>query len=43
MIELPLFPLKTVLLPGNTLSLKVFEPRYLDMIAQCMRDDLIFY
>jgi len=42
MIELPLFPLKTVLLPGNTLSLKVFETRYLDMIARCMREDSNF-
>jgi Lon protease-like protein len=42
MIEIPLFPLKTVLLPGNTLSLKVFETRYLDMIAQCMREDSTF-
>jgi hypothetical protein len=42
MIELPLFPLKTVLLPGNTLTLKVFEPRYLDMIARCMREDSTF-
>ncbi len=38
MIELPLFPLKTVLLPGNALSLKIFEPRYNDMIASCMRE-----
>lgn len=42
MIELPLFPLKTVLLPGNKLSLKIFEPRYLDMIAHCMREDCRF-
>jgi len=42
MAELPLFPLKTVLLPGNMLSLKIFEPRYLDMIAQCMREDSSF-
>lgn len=42
MIDLPLFPLKTVLLPGNTLSLKVFETRYLDMIAHCMREDSSF-
>ncbi len=39
MIEIPLFPLKTVLLPGNKLSLKIFEPRYLDMVAHCMRED----
>ena len=42
MTELPLFPLKTVLLPGNTLSLKIFEPRYTDMIANCMREESNF-
>ena len=42
MAEIPLFPLKTVLLPGNRLVLKIFEPRYLDMIATCMRDDSCF-
>jgi hypothetical protein len=35
--ELPLFPLKTVLFPGGPLTLRVFEPRYLDMVARCMR------
>jgi uncharacterized protein len=39
MNHLPLFPLHTVLLPGNSLSLKIFEPRYVDMIAKCMRED----
>jgi uncharacterized protein len=34
---LPLFPLKTVLCPGGPLPLRVFEPRYLDMVAACMR------
>ena len=42
MAEIPLFPLKTVLLPGNALSLKIFEPRYLDMIATCMREETAF-
>ena len=42
MNELPLFPLKTVLLPANTLELKIFEPRYLDMIAACMRENCPF-
>ena len=42
MTEIPLFPLKTVLLPANTLGLKIFEPRYLDMIAKCMREDSLF-
>ncbi len=42
MAEIPLFPLKTVLLPGNTLELKIFETRYLDMIATCMRENSLF-
>ena len=42
MAEIPLFPLKTVLLPGNTLELKIFEPRYLDMIATCLRENGLF-
>ncbi len=42
MAEIPLFPLKTVLLPGNTLGLKIFEPRYVDMIANCMRESSLF-
>ena len=42
MAEIPLFPLKTVLLPGNQLALKIFEPRYLDMIAACMRESSCF-
>ncbi len=36
--ELPLFPLRTVLFPDGTLPLKVFEARYLDMIAGCLRE-----
>ncbi len=40
--EIPLFPLKTVLLPGNTLTLKIFEPRYLDMVAACLRENSEF-
>jgi Lon protease-like protein len=35
--ELPLFPLQTVLLPGGPLALRVFEPRYVDMVARCLR------
>ena len=33
--SLPLFPLGTVLFPGGTLPLRIFEVRYLDMIAKC--------
>ncbi|MFM7705212.1 MAG: LON peptidase substrate-binding domain-containing protein [Rubrivivax sp.] len=34
---LSLFPLGTVLFPGGQLSLKVFEPRYLDLMSRCLR------
>jgi hypothetical protein len=35
--ELPLFPLNAVLFPGGPLPLRIFEPRYLDMVSHCMR------
>jgi uncharacterized protein len=35
--SLPLFPLGTVLFPDGLLSLRVFEVRYLDMIAKCRK------
>jgi Lon protease-like protein len=34
---LPLFPLKSVLFPGGRLELRIFERRYLDMVAECAR------
>lgn len=40
--ELPLFPLSSVLFPEGGLSLRIFEPRYLDMIRDCARDDVGF-
>lgn len=39
---IPLFPLSTVLFPGGPLPLRVFEPRYLDMISRCLREDSEF-
>ena len=36
-LQLPIFPLNTVLFPGGVLPLKIFEQRYLDMAANCMR------
>ena len=41
-MQVPLFPLNTVLFPGGPLPLRIFEPRYLDMISRCMKDDLPF-
>lgn len=35
--EIPLFPLATVLYPGAPLQLRIFEPRYLDMVRECAR------
>ena len=35
--SLPLFPLAAVLFPDGLLSLRVFEVRYLDMIAKCRK------
>jgi Lon protease-like protein len=33
---LPLFPLDVVLFPGTTLPLHIFEPRYKEMIGECL-------
>ena len=41
-MEIPLFPLNTVLFPGGPLPLRVFESRYLDMISRCMKQDCPF-
>lgn len=35
---IPLFPLHAVLFPGGTLPLRIFEPRYLDMVSDCMKN-----
>lgn len=42
MTELPLFPLNTVLFPGGLLPLRIFEPRYVDMVGRCMREGSSF-
>ena len=36
--DIPLFPLNTVLFPGGPLSLRIFEPRYLDLVRECTRN-----
>jgi Lon protease-like protein len=35
--SVPLFPLQTVLFPGGPLPLRIFEPRYLDMVSRCVK------
>ena len=37
--RIPLFPLHCVLVPGGRLPLRIFEPRYLDLVRDCSRDD----
>ncbi len=41
-MQVPLFPLNTVLFPGGPLPLRIFEPRYLDMISDCLKSDVPF-
>lgn len=41
-VKVPLFPLSTVLYPGGPLPLRIFEPRYLDMISDCLKSDRPF-
>jgi Lon protease-like protein len=40
--QLPLFPLNTVLFPGMTLPLQIFEPCYQQMLKDCLSSDPVF-
>ena len=40
--EIPLFPLSNVLFPRGPLPLRIFEPRYVDMVKRCMRESSCF-
>ena len=40
--DLPIFPLRTILFPGSKLPLRIFEPRYIDMVSRSMREDSDF-
>ena len=39
---IPLFPLDVVLFPGTPLPLHIFEPRYKEMIGECLAEQSIF-
>ena len=41
-LNISLFPLNTVLFPGSVLPLKIFEQRYLDMAAVCLKESKPF-
>ncbi|MBE9540116.1 MAG: LON peptidase substrate-binding domain-containing protein [Proteobacteria bacterium] len=38
-MEIPLFPLSSVLLPYGQVPLQIFEQRYLDLVRSCMKSD----
>ena len=38
-LTIPIFPLHSVLFPGGPLVLRIFEPRYLDMVSDCLKRD----
>jgi Lon protease-like protein len=40
--RLALFPLPAVLFPGTVLPLHIFEPRYQQLVADCLEDDAPF-
>jgi Lon protease-like protein len=37
-VELPMFPLESAFLPGDDLPLRIFEPRYVALVRDCMRE-----
>ncbi|WP_353569885.1 LON peptidase substrate-binding domain-containing protein [Candidatus Albibeggiatoa sp. nov. BB20] len=41
-ITIPLFPLHSVLFPDGLLPLRIFEPRYLEMVSQCLKQNTPF-
>jgi len=41
-LEIPLFPLRTVLFPGGFLPLRIFEQRYLKMVRDCASEETGF-
>lgn len=42
MTELPLFPLSAVLFPYGRMPLRVFEPRYVDLVRDCLKQESEF-
>ncbi|TBW56221.1 peptidase S16 [Marinobacter halodurans] len=38
-MNIPLFPLNSIILPGGRIPLQLFEPRYIDMLTRCLKED----
>lgn len=41
-MEIPIFPIHSVLFPGGSLPLRVFEQRYMEMTRNCLREEKPF-
>jgi Lon protease-like protein len=41
-MKIPLFPLELVLFPGAPLPLHIFEPRFREMVAECLATNRLF-
>ena len=41
-MKIHLFPLNVVLFPEGELKLRIFEPRYIDMVSDCLRNNIGF-
>ena len=39
MDKTPIFPLNTIVFPGGYLPLRIFEPRYLEMVKNCLKEN----
>ena len=39
---IPLFPLKSIVLPGGIFPLRIFERRYIDMVKECIKNNTGF-
>ena len=42
MDSLPIFPLKSIVLPGGLFPLRIFERRYLDMVRDSIKNESCF-
>lgn len=38
-LNVPLFPLNSLVLPKGKIPLQLFEPRYIDMLTRCLKED----
>lgn len=38
-MQLPLFPLSSIVMPDGLMPLRIFERRYIDMIKECFKND----